>query len=267
MLKGVDISAHNGNVDFEALAEVVDFVILRACVGTREDAKFRENYRAATAAGIPVGAYQYAKWTIAPENETLVLADIAQGLDLPAGLWYDVEDPGFSGMSAAARTTMTERGLESLREHTCEGVGLYCSYGWYKSMYNPKRTALWDYPLWIADWDADHEARVLAIPNATIWQYSNKGRVPGVATDVDQDAAPGPFFRVGRKPDGARKITSVEVTVSRKEEIDRLLAGYDPSTSGVTWTVRKDNPSDSDVTAMTVFALSSGNRIRRILEG
>lgn len=265
MLKGVDISAHNGNVDFDALAEAVDFVILRACVGTKEDAKFRENYRSATAAGIPVGAYQYAMWQIAPENEVLALAGIAQGLDLPAGLWYDVEDPGFHGMTAAARTTMTERGLESLRGHTGEGVGLYCSYGWYKSMYNPKRTDLWDYPLWIADWDADHESRVLAIPNATIWQYNNKGSVPGVPTIVDENSAPEPFFRVGMKPCGNPRIVAAEVRPETRDQILKLLEAT-PIDGESYWVYRKETPTARDLVGLEVFALSGGGKLRKITE-
>lgn len=61
--KGVDLSHHNGNVDFRSLSCEADFVILK--IGGSEkkghkcfkDVAFDEYYRRAKEAGLKVGAY------------------------------------------------------------------------------------------------------------------------------------------------------------------------------------------------------------------
>ena len=60
---GVDISEHNGTVDWSKVAKNVDFAILRiGWVGNTQnkmDIKFEENYAAAKKAGVKLGAYVY----------------------------------------------------------------------------------------------------------------------------------------------------------------------------------------------------------------
>ena len=60
--KGVDISEHNGSVDFQALKNAgVQFAILRLGYGSdyvsQDDSRFSENVRKAETAGMPWGAY------------------------------------------------------------------------------------------------------------------------------------------------------------------------------------------------------------------
>lgn len=61
---GLDISQHNGNIDFKIVkAAGNDFVILRAGYGwstDQKDSKFDEYYAQAKAAGLKVGAYHYS---------------------------------------------------------------------------------------------------------------------------------------------------------------------------------------------------------------
>ena len=63
--QGVDISEHNGAVDFAALTQAgVKFAILRLGYGSdytsQDDAQFAQNVRKAEAAGMPWGAYLYS---------------------------------------------------------------------------------------------------------------------------------------------------------------------------------------------------------------
>ena len=62
--KGIDVSVHNGNIDFQKVkAAGYDFVILRAGYGreiTQKDSTFEKNYKNAKAAGLQVGAYWYS---------------------------------------------------------------------------------------------------------------------------------------------------------------------------------------------------------------
>ena len=58
--KGIDVSVHNGAIDFKKVkAAGYDFVILRAGYGrdmSQKDETFERNYKNAKAAGLQVGA-------------------------------------------------------------------------------------------------------------------------------------------------------------------------------------------------------------------
>lgn len=65
--KGIDLSEHQGSVDFNKLkATGIDFVLLRAGYGSANrypeqyDTRFEEYYKKAKAAGLGVGAYWYS---------------------------------------------------------------------------------------------------------------------------------------------------------------------------------------------------------------
>lgn len=60
-LKGIDLSAHNGKVDFGQVSDAgIDFVILKASEGSRfRDSRFDENYRMAMDSRLYVGAYHF----------------------------------------------------------------------------------------------------------------------------------------------------------------------------------------------------------------
>ena len=62
-IKGIDVSHWQGDIDWNAVKEDgVEFAIIKAGgsdAGFYEDSKFRENYEAAKAAGVDVGAYYF----------------------------------------------------------------------------------------------------------------------------------------------------------------------------------------------------------------
>ena len=64
MLKGIDVSKWQGQIDFNAVKRSgVDFVIIQAGYGksvTQKDPYFEQNYARAKAAGLKVGAYWFS---------------------------------------------------------------------------------------------------------------------------------------------------------------------------------------------------------------
>ena len=69
--KGIDVSKHQGTIDWAKVkAAGVQFAMLRAGYGrydNQKDEQFEANYKGATAAGIPVGAYHYSYATTAEQ--------------------------------------------------------------------------------------------------------------------------------------------------------------------------------------------------------
>ena len=60
-IKGIDVSVHNGDIDWKKVKSYgIDFAILRAGYDrelSQKDKKFEDNYAGAKTVGIPVGAY------------------------------------------------------------------------------------------------------------------------------------------------------------------------------------------------------------------
>lgn len=96
-MKGIDVSVHNGNIDWQKVKSAgIDFAILRAGYGrlaSQKDEKFEQNYAAAKAAGIPVGAYWYS-YAMTPEEAELeadVFLSVIKGKQFEFPVYYDVE--------------------------------------------------------------------------------------------------------------------------------------------------------------------------------
>ena len=91
---GIDISAHNGNIDFNKLKEQVDFIILRATWGTNTDSRFEEYYRECKAHGIPVGAYCYSYSLEAQTGieEANYILNLIRGKQFEYPIYIDMED-------------------------------------------------------------------------------------------------------------------------------------------------------------------------------
>ena len=185
-MKGIDVSVHNGNIDWNKVkADGVDFAIIRAGYGrlaSQKDKRFEQNYSGAKAVGISVGAYWYSY--AMNENEARQEADVflsvIKGKQFEMPVYFDLEekkqfDLGKEKVSAIMRSFLEKVekagyfvGLygcaSSLTTHTADGI---------KSRYT----------IWLAHWCNQ--------TNYTgaygIWQHSEKGSVDGINGNVDLD--------------------------------------------------------------------------------
>ncbi|MDE6309419.1 MAG: hypothetical protein K2L81_04415, partial [Muribaculaceae bacterium] len=74
-VNGIDISSHNGKIDFEAVrADSIDFVIIKATEGsTFKDPAFHTNHTNALKAGLKVGAYHFFRFETNGQQQALNL--------------------------------------------------------------------------------------------------------------------------------------------------------------------------------------------------
>lgn len=98
LMKGIDVSVHNGSIDWQKVKNAgIQFAILRAGYGremSQKDARFEENYRNAKATGIPVGAYWYSY--AMSEDEARLEADVflsvIKGKQFEMPVYFDLEE-------------------------------------------------------------------------------------------------------------------------------------------------------------------------------
>ncbi len=178
--KGVDLSEHNGNVDFAALrAAGVEFVLLRLGYGSdyahQDDARFTENWEKAEAAGLPWGAYlySYATNTNMAQSEADHALRLLQGKTPLYGVWYDVEDPQIS----SADVVSTSRTFCSALEEAGYYTGIYASLSWLNGKLNSTR--LDKYDKWVAQWNHD----CTYTKPYGIWQYTDRLAIGGKLFD------------------------------------------------------------------------------------
>ena len=192
-LRGIDVSHWQGAVDWRAVAGAgYRFAFVKATEGrSRVDPAFARNRREATAAGLAVGAYHFARPdrspgdALAEANAFLRVAEPSAGGLVPV---LDLEASGSLGpdrLQAWVRTW-----LDRVRSATGVRPAIYAGPTFWR-VHMANTTDFVSYPLMLAD----HVTPPTVPANGwsglgwTIWQWSICGRVPGVSSDcVDLDA-------------------------------------------------------------------------------
>lgn len=194
VLRGIDISNHNGPADFSVIRQAgYSFAILKAGEGGNfVDRYFAPHWPRARAAGLVRGAYYYAH----PNRSAGVQADhfasiisAAGGLadgDLPPALDFE-ETKGVTDKAALA--AWAHGFLDRLETRTGRVPMLYTYPDfWRNAVGDP---AGFDrYPLWYASYSVKEPRPPRSWQAHAIWQHSANGRVPGVGAPVDLNLAP-----------------------------------------------------------------------------
>lgn len=199
--KGIDVSRFQGNIDWNAVAQDgVEFAFIRVAnrgYGTGKlvtDEKFDDNLKGAVAAGIHVGVYIYSQAVNedeAREEANFVIDKLkAHGVDCP--IVFDVEktaDPTgrMNQLSVEERTNLTllfcqtveQAGYKPMIYHNLEMGAVLIDI-----------ETLEGYDKWFAYYNDD-----MYYPyEYKIWQYSDKGKVNGINTDVDMNISFSAFW-------------------------------------------------------------------------
>ena len=188
LMKGIDVSIHNGSIDWQKVKNAgIQFAILRAGYGremSQKDVRFEENYRNAKAAGIPVGAYWYS-YAMTPEEAELeadVFLSVIEGKQFEMPVYFDLEEKKQFDLGKEKVSAIMRAFLEKI-----EKAGYFTGlYGSASSL--TTRTAddiKSRYTIWLAHWTDQTNYS----GNYGIWQYSDKGSVSGINGNVDLDTA------------------------------------------------------------------------------
>ena len=185
-MKGIDVSVHNGNIDWSKVkADGIEFAILRAGFGRLEkqkDEKFEHNYAGAKAAGIPIGAYWYS-YAMTPEEAKLeadVFLKVIKGKQFEFPVYFDLEEKKQFDLGKEKVSAIMRAFLEKVEKAGCF-VGLYGSASSLTT--HTADDIKSHYTIWLAHWvDKTNYSGAYGI-----WQYSEKGKVDGISGNVDLD--------------------------------------------------------------------------------
>lgn len=190
MFKGIDVSNHNGNINFKAVKEAgIDFAMIRAGYGwTSKDERFEQNVNGFLNAGIKVGAYWFLYCTNV--NEAIqnadkcieVLSQFKGKLTFPIGCDYEYDSDSYSEkqgvkQNKASRTAMIEAFCDRLEEAGYY-VSVYLNKDYIQSKVN--YSDLTEFDLWLAQWNTDKPYM-----DCGMWQNSDELRIAGGVFDSD----------------------------------------------------------------------------------
>lgn len=185
-VRGIDISHHNGDVDFERIGKAdtdVGFIYLKATEGTDFiDSHFHHNSLHAINSGLPVGAYHFFRYDTDGELQALNFLHALKGRDFALPPAIDVEDWGNPDGHANALIVERLRALTGrLRMEGYEPIIYTNLDGYYRLI----KGNFDNYPLWIASFSnppLDQDPNNI---RWTLWQYTHRGSVPGISGDTD----------------------------------------------------------------------------------
>jgi lysozyme len=249
MKKGIDVSKWNGDINFRHVANSgVEFVMIRSSYGDGSksyrnrgvDPLFLLNYRNARDAGLSIGVYHYcyARTVEEAKREARFFLACIEGKTFDYPVVADIEDErAQGGLSIDLRTRIACTYLEEI-ENAGYYAMLYSSKHWLETKF--RADSLKSYDIWVAQWASKLTYR----GKWGIWQYTDRGRVPGIAGVVDKNRSAKDYSSIIKKagkngyslPDKPSEIQ----LISYATDADKRAAEYLADALKLpTWDVRR----------------------------
>lgn len=193
MLKGIDVSSHNGEINWSEVKSQIDFAIIRLGYGdnfeSQDDRFFHRNIKGCIDNDIPFGVYIYSYAKNLSGNESIesevehtkrLLSQISKK---PFCVYIDMEDDSTIYLQ---KLMLTNFALEFCKQITKAGykAGVYANENWFKNYLNCSTIASYGYSIWCAKYS---NYKPVISSNYDIWQYSADGYINGISTKVDMN--------------------------------------------------------------------------------
>ena len=184
-LKLIDVSVHQGKIDWSVVKNHVDGVIIRCGYGSdytkQDDKRFKENVEGCIKYNIPFGVYlySYAKDINAAKSEAyhvLRLLEPYKG-KLSYPVYYDLEEAGTEA-GAVERAIV----FGDIIEKAGYWCGIYANQYWWRTFL---KDGLNRFTKWVAKYSTSEPSGISGTYD--IWQYSSCGLVPGIEGRVDMN--------------------------------------------------------------------------------
>lgn len=184
----IDVSDYQGRPDWKKVkASGIDGVIIRILNSAGMDPGFEYNYEGCVANGFGKGVYRYSyALTMAQaQREAEEVLQVLTGRKLETGVFLDLEYNAQRKLGPAKVKQIAEKWMAVIRAggYRCN---IYCNLDWYKNVCGGLNAKYW-----IARYPQQDTGKVQNSLRPNVgeigWQYSSKGRVPGITGDVDMN--------------------------------------------------------------------------------
>ncbi|MBQ3357204.1 MAG: InlB B-repeat-containing protein [Oscillospiraceae bacterium] len=224
---GIDVSAHQGSINWDLVAPQIDFAILRVGYGSdltnQDDSQWANNVAACERLGIPYGVYLYSYANTAEKaaSEAQHVIRLLQGHTPTLPVFYDLED---STVQACGNAT-----IYSFATIFCNAIeaagylpGVYANLNWWRNYLTDP-----GYDQWYR-WVAQYNTSCTYTGTYCMWQNSSSYQMSGItANTVDTNYWYGPFPNGGgsTQPSGTYQVTFKVPTDYTAPETQTVTAG------------------------------------------
>lgn len=233
--KGVDVSVHQGTIDWQQVADAgFDFAMIRVGYrgygmegNMRGDTQFLNNVQGALNAGLDVGIYYFSQAVTVEEarQEAAYVIEQIAPYDITYPVVFDWERQNYAG--SRTQTIPDTDLLCSMANAFCadiEAAGYEAMIYFYQSLaYNNLDLSQLDYPFWLAQY-TDYPSFYY---DFDMWQYTSSGKVPGISGNVDLNLR---FFRDGERPPEKEEVE--ESDPSQDVQTDEEDSGAEETQDG-----------------------------------
>ncbi len=187
MEKLIDISQHNGNINFEELKNngIKNVIIRVGWIGNKQnhtlDTKFEENYKKAKDNGFKVGfyVYSYCKSVETLRQGVNWLLEKIDTKQNEIGVFLDLEDETIQEIGRQNLTDQAKQFCEIIK-NSGYIAGIYANKYWFEHLLDIKQ--LLNYKIWLAEWNKKDNYSVTF--RVDIWQYGQT-EIKGINGQVD----------------------------------------------------------------------------------
>lgn len=164
----IDVSGHDGLIDWDSAKEHIEGVIIRIGYGNdyayQDDKQAVQNMDECERLGIPYGVYIYSYAMTMQETESEISHTLRmlKGRNPVRGVWFDMEDAdeykknhGMDVYSEEDRTLLTDICIRFIEEMHSRGyiTGVYANYDYYKNVLDTNRLSMTEgFNMWLAQW-------------------------------------------------------------------------------------------------------------------
>lgn len=204
--KGIDVSEHNGVIDWEKVkASGVEFAMIRAGYGKTVDKQFHRNAGECNRVGLPCGIYwfSYALNAVGAAQEAAVCLETIKPYQIDYPVAFDLEYDSVNYAQKLGVYIGTGLASDNARAF-CRAVR---NAGYHVVNYaNPDYLNRYfddavktEFPIWLAQWPYGTPDLTAPPKTCDIWQYSQKGSVPGISGPVDLDVCYAEYEKENRE--------------------------------------------------------------------
>ncbi len=184
---GIDVSHHQGQIDWDTVAKHIDFAILRVGYGmdlqAQDDRQWLANVQACTRLKIPFGVYIYSHAT----NEEQALSEaqhvlrLIKGYKLSMPVYLDLEDEDIENNCTPEEILRNATVFCNAIEEAGYEAGIYANTYWWGKYLTSSQYDKWD------RWVARYASQTGYSKPYSMWQYTSEGSVPGIQGNVDMN--------------------------------------------------------------------------------
>ena len=218
--KIIDVSEHQGLIDWEKVKPQIDGAILRCGYGgdyeDQDDEQFRRNADECTRLGIPFGVYlySYAKSVQAAQYEADHVLRLVKGYSLSYPVYLDLEQPG-TEFGAIERANV----FGDIIEAAGYWCGIYANLYWWENHLR----GLDRFTKWVAQYYKQCEYSGSALD---IWQYTDAGIINGISGNVDMNEC----YRDFPEEIKGESVPAEKTAVTRDSSISEMAQKVDYAT-------------------------------------